>query len=147
MKKEQLECKHRFPRDHISKKKGVISLIIAVTISGLVLMIGFAMSSWIISSFNISKGYLNSIPAYYIAEIGVERTLNDVVVQGDRPGIGVYISQLASGAGYSYQFDVNILSTSPFRAKSVGKFSRAIDVSDPDLFASRSIEISWDTSW
>ncbi|TRZ77968.1 hypothetical protein D4R87_01655 [bacterium] len=95
-----------------------------------ILAVGLSVSSWITTSFRLSRNVAFSSVAYYAAESGMEQLLYDVVVNEATPVIGIYNSvTLDNGA----VFTTNITSTSFFKARSIGTYMKA----------NRQVEIQW----
>ncbi len=110
--------------------KADISILLSVIILSAILAVGLSVSSWITTSFRLSRNVAFSSVAYYAAESGMEQLLYDVVVNEATPVIGIYNSvTLDNGA----VFTTNITSTSFFKARSIGTYMKA----------NRQVEIQW----
>lgn len=145
MSLEQLEFKHRFLQGHMNKqknKKGYISVILAIIVLSLVLVIGLAMTEWIVMGLKLSRTSYISAPAYYAAESGIEKTLYKITATCDAcpkeiPAADITNPYLSEVFANNTSYEVFVTSTTPFSAKSIGTSNNM----------KRSIEINWEKSW
>lgn len=124
-------------------KKGAISIVLSLIMLSLILAAGLSSAAWVASGFNLSRTFAISAPAYYAAESGIEKTLYRIVADCDscpkeRPAADSSAPRFSENFT-STNYNVWVMSTAPFKAKSIGE-------SGGDKMR-RSIEINWEKSW
>ncbi len=134
--------KNKTSKKTFQNQEGQIALFIVFVIMTLLLFIALFLTNAVIKQTKVTRNNLNSIQAYYLADMGAERVLYGITRPAGDPD-KISLTSISAPNGIISQNDI-IEPSSSFAVIKTSDSPAGIKISGVFRETSRAIELSWD---